>query len=88
MSINVKFFLADFSQVWGSNPTFLQVTQSDSYFAALKPAIHGLALVEIFGNKEGTCGVYSIDGSIEGGHPTTFKAPFDLYSVVLEGSSW
>jgi hypothetical protein len=65
-----------------------QVTQSAQHFATLKPLLHPFAFAELFGNNEAVCGIYSIDGSIEGGHPTTFKeVPFDAYIVVLEGSS-
>jgi hypothetical protein len=64
---------------------FFQVAQSAQYFAALTPLIHGFAYTELFGNKDATCSLFSLDGSIEGGKSTDLKSPFDSYFVVLEG---
>ena len=66
---------------------FFQVARSAEHFATLKPLIHGYAYTELFGDEDATCALTSLDSSVEGGHPTSLKLPFDTYIIVLEGSS-
>jgi hypothetical protein len=76
--------LIEFTQ---SLPTSIfQVTQTAQKFVDLTPFKGGFSFTEISGNKEATSGIYTLDGSIDGGKPIPFRSPWDWFLVISEGS--